>query len=232
MWWTHHLRKIHRLPVTYEDKLLLPMFNQPHQRSSKCQPLYLVMNSYWSLDSRDSVLSAGYSPINKPKFTMPSDESKHTAIQETKPGAPCCPLLNCTWCLQGLSNAPIPRVSKHRTFLCWISTVANTKAEPTISFLASHSYACYHLNKKHLRSDKTQPRTHLTGKKKPPIVPNTHVALFFSIPVGSGPQAATHSIGGVNVLSGQGSPTRANTCLLLRLVAGCANPVTCHTSRS
>lgn len=97
--------------------LLLPMFNQPHQRSSKCQPLYLVMNSYWSLDSRDSVLSAGYSPTNKPKFTMPSDESKHTAIQETKPGAPCCPLLNCTWCLQGLSNAPIPRVSKHRTSL-------------------------------------------------------------------------------------------------------------------
>lgn len=95
--------------------LLLPMFNRPHQRSSKSQPLYLVMNSYWSLDSRDSVSSAGYSPINKPKFTMPSDESKHTAIKETKPQAPCYPLLNCTWRVQGLSKAPIPRVSKYRT---------------------------------------------------------------------------------------------------------------------
>lgn len=172
--------------------MLPPVFNQPHQRSCKSQPLYLVMNSYWSLDSRDSVPSAGYGPINKPKFTMPSDESKHTAIQETKPGAPYYPLLNCTWRLQGLSKAPIPRVSKSRTSLLNLNC-AKYESGTNHFILASHSHACHHFNNKILGSDKTQPRTRLTGKK-PPTAPDTHVALFFSIPVGSGPQVATQSV--------------------------------------
>lgn len=43
------------------------------------------MNSYWSLACRDSVPSAGDSPVSKPSRTMLSDENKYTATQEAKP---------------------------------------------------------------------------------------------------------------------------------------------------
>lgn len=153
------------------------------------------MNSYWSLDSRESVL-----PVQDMAQSINQNSqcqvmrASNTAIQETKTGAPCYPLLNCTWRLQGLPKAPIPRVSKYRTSLLNLNCAKNEKVElTTFVLLASHSYACYHFNNKILGSDKTQPRTRLTGKKSP-TAPDTHVALFFSIPVGSGPQVATPSV--------------------------------------
>lgn len=112
--------------------------------------------------------------------------------KKQSPGHPVIHFLTALGAFRGFQRLPFPE-SLSTGLLSWISTVPNTKVEPTISFLASHSYACYHFNNKILGSDKTQPRTHLTGKK-PPTAPDTHVALFFPIPVGSGPQVATPAV--------------------------------------
>lgn len=95
--------------MTYKNNLLAAFYvhsTSTNQTSSKSQPLSLGMHCY-------SVPSAGYSPVNEPRFTMPSDRNQHTARRETKPQAPCYPL-NCTL-RSGVFKGS--RASKYRTSL-------------------------------------------------------------------------------------------------------------------